>query len=157
MTHQRILKKHRIFIKNILIIETFAQFLQFKQKKQIMKEALLVFTLLLSILSAHAQVDSLNTYQNAQIRPLNDVSEPSLTIYPVPVRDNVINIRSTKEISSIKITNIIGQDIYRANYNNPQIIIKITLDNPARGMYLVAITFSDRTRIVKKIMIEGAI
>lgn len=122
-----------------------------------MKEALLVFTFLLSILSAHAQVDSLNTYQNAQIRPLNDVSEPSLTIYPVPVRDNVINIRSTKEISSIKITNIIGQDIYRANYNNPQIIIKITLDNPARGMYLVAITFSDRTRIVKKIMIEGAI
>jgi len=88
---------------------------------------------------------------------LNDVSEPSLLIYPVPVRDNILNIRSTKEISSIKITNIIGQDIFRANYNNPQLIIKLILDNPSRGMYLVAITFSDRTRIVKKIMIEVAI
>jgi hypothetical protein len=122
-----------------------------------MKRTLLIFTLLLLFLGAHSQVDSLNTYQNAQQRSLNDVSEPSLLIYPVPVRDNILNIRSTKEISSIKITNIIGQDIFRANYNNPQLIIKLILDNPSRGMYLVAITFSDRTRIVKKIMIEVAI
>jgi len=122
-----------------------------------MKRTLLIFTLLLLFLGAHSQVDSLNTYQNVQQRSLNDVSEPSLLIYPVPVRDNILNIRSTKEISSIKITNIIGQDIFRANYNNPQLIIKLILDNPSRGMYLVAITFSDRTRIVKKIMIEVAI
>jgi hypothetical protein len=122
-----------------------------------MKRTLLIFTLLLLFLSAHSQVDSINTYQNAHLRSLNDVSEPSLLIYPVPVRDNVLNIRSTKEISSIKITNIIGQDIFRANYNNPQLIIKLILDNPSRGMYLVAITFSDRTRVVKKIMIEVAI
>jgi hypothetical protein len=122
-----------------------------------MKRTLLIFTLLLLFLGAHSQVDSLNIYQNAQQRSLNDVSEPSLLIYPVPVRDNILNIRSTKEISSIKITNIIGQDIFRANYNNPQLIIKLILDNPSRGMYLVAITFSDRTRIVKKIMIEVAI
>jgi len=122
-----------------------------------MKRTLLIFTLLLLFLSAHSQVDSLNVYQNGHLRTLNDVSESSLLIYPVPVRDNILNIRSTKEISSIKITNIIGQDIFRANYNNPQLIIKLILDNPSRGMYLVAITFSDRTRIVKKIMIEAAI
>ena len=122
-----------------------------------MKKVVLIFTFLLLVVGAYSQADSLRNYENAQIRPLNDISESSLIIYPVPVRENVINIKSSKEITSIKITNIIGQDIFRANYNNPQLIIKITLDNPVRGMYLVAITFSDRTRNVKKIMIEGTI
>jgi hypothetical protein len=122
-----------------------------------MKQVILSFAFLLCLLNAHSQTDTISAWQNGQIRPLNDIKEASVTIYPVPVRDNILNIRSSKEITSIKITNIIGQDIYRANYNNAQSILKITLDNPVRGMYLVAITFSDRTRLVRKIMIEGAI
>ena len=51
-------------------------------------------------------------------------------------------------------TNIIGQDIFRIKYNNPQQQIRIMLDNPKRGMYLVTINFGDGTRVVKKIMIE---
>jgi hypothetical protein len=57
-------------------------------------------------------------------------------------------------MSFVKITNIIGQDIFRAQYNNPLALIKIVLDNPQRGMYLVTIIFDDNTRAVKKIMIE---
>jgi hypothetical protein len=121
-----------------------------------MKKVLLIFTFLLSFLSAHAQADSVPVFQQGHLKSLNDASEAVINIYPVPVRENVFNIRSNKEIISIKITNIIGQDIFRANYNNPQLLIKISLDNPIRGMYLVAITFSDKTRVVKKIMIEGA-
>jgi hypothetical protein len=78
----------------------------------------------------------------------------NIRIYPVPVREDYFTIRSEKEISFIKVTNIIGQDIYKAQYNNPLTITKIYLDNPKRGMYLVTVIFSDGVRVVKKILIE---
>jgi len=70
------------------------------------------------------------------------------------VRDNSFTIKSDKDISFVKITNIIGQDISRVQYNDPQQLIKIVLENPKRGMYLVTIIFSDGIRVVKKIMVE---
>lgn len=78
----------------------------------------------------------------------------NVTIYPVPVKENNFTIKSDKDISYIKITNIIGQDILRVKYNNPQQQIRVFLDNQKRGMYLVTILFSDGSRIVKKIMVE---
>jgi hypothetical protein len=77
-----------------------------------------------------------------------------ISIYPVPVRNNTFTIKSDKDISLIKVTNIIGQDILKTKYNNPQQQIRIDLDSPQRGMYLVTIIFSDGLRVVKKIMIE---
>jgi hypothetical protein len=89
----------------------------------------------------------------------NELTENSfidfVTIYPVPVTDNSFTIKSNKEISMLKITNIIGQDIYRIKYASPQNFAKIILNNPRRGMYLVVILFSDNTRIVKKVMVES--
>jgi hypothetical protein len=79
----------------------------------------------------------------------------NVSIYPVPVRENNFTIKSDKEISSIKISNIIGQDIFMVKYNTPQLLSKIVLDNPRRGMYLVVILFSDDTRVVKKVLVEG--
>ncbi len=78
----------------------------------------------------------------------------TVNIYPVPVRESYFNIKTDQDISSIRITNIIGQVIYKVQYNSPQMLSTIYLDNPRRGMYLVAIVFSDGSRIVKKIMIE---
>ena len=78
----------------------------------------------------------------------------NVSIYPVPVRDNSFTIKTDKDISFVKITNIIGQDIFRFQYNDPQQLIKISLENPKRGMYLVTIIFSDGIRVVKKIMVE---
>jgi hypothetical protein len=86
--------------------------------------------------------------------PVKEAVNVNITIFPVPVTDNNFTIKSDKEISLIRVTNIIGQDIYRVQYNSPQLISKILLDSPRRGMYLVVIIFSDNTRIVKKIMIE---
>ena len=90
--------------------------------------------------------------------PQQDINRPSaavnVTIYPVPVRENNFTIKTDKDISFVRITNIIGQDIFRVKYNNPEQQIRIMLDNPKRGMYLVTVNFSDGTRVVKKIMIE---
>jgi hypothetical protein len=121
-----------------------------------MKQYLLLIFLLLPLLSTKAQVDTVNyaigsTQKGFQINP----AETNINIYPVPVRDNSFTIKSDREISAIKITNIIGQDIFRVKYSSPQFISKIVLENPRRGMYLVAIVFSDDTRVVKKIMVEG--
>jgi len=119
-----------------------------------MKKSLLLILLIIFTLTLQAQKD---TTAIGTI-PQNDISRYSsnvnVTIYPVPVRENRFTIKTDRDVSFIKITNIIGQDIFRNKYNTPQQLNKISLDNPKRGMYLVTIIFSDGTRVVKKIMVE---
>ena len=119
-----------------------------------MKQFLLILIISIFPVTLFSQRDSVNIASVTK-ENFKDVSGINLSIYPVPVRENTFSIRSDKEISSIKITNIIGQDIFRIKYNTPQLVSKIILDNPRRGMYMVVILFSDNTRIVRKIMIEG--
>jgi len=120
-----------------------------------MKRILLLSLFSIFIITLHAQKDSLtiNSFQR-QKNATVDAASINLSIYPVPVRNNLLNIKCDLPISFVKITNIIGQDILRTQYNNPQTIIRIPLDNPQRGMYLVTLIFSDGGKIVKKIMIE---
>jgi hypothetical protein len=120
-----------------------------------MKKSLLFILFIILTLSLHAQKDTVNISSGqTQKSALADAASSSITIYPVPIRENYFTIRSEKEIASVKVTNIIGQDIFKVKYNNPEILTKIILDNPKRGMYLVTIILSDGTRVVKKIMIE---
>jgi hypothetical protein len=120
-----------------------------------MKKILHLLLLLMFTVILQAQRDTVN-YIGAL--PQQDITRPAtavnVTIYPVPVRENNFTIKTDKEISLVRITNIIGQDIFRVKYNNPEQQIRILLDNPKRGMYLVTINFNDGTRVVKKIMIE---
>jgi hypothetical protein len=120
-----------------------------------MKKSLLFILLLFFSITIQAQKDTVKVVASL---PQNDYSRNTaninVTIYPVPVRDNSFTIKTDRDVSSVKITNIIGQDIFRVQYNNPQQLNKIFLDNPKRGMYLVTILFSDGTRVVKKIMVE---
>ena len=120
-----------------------------------MKKSLLFIFLIIFYLSLHAQKDTIRvagTFPQKEIS--SDFSAINVSIYPVPVRDNSFTIKTDRDVSFIKITNIIGQDIFRAKYNNPQQLTKILLENPKRGMYLVTILFSDGKRVVKKIMVE---
>jgi Secretion system C-terminal sorting domain len=121
-----------------------------------MKHILLIFFVLSLSLNLFSQRDSANyTILSSRKELIKDELNVNVSIYPVPVRENNFTIKSDKEISSIKITNIIGQDIFSVKYNTPLLISKIVLDNPRRGMYLVVILFSDDTRVVKKVMVEG--
>ncbi len=120
-----------------------------------MQKILLYLLLTIITLRLEAQKDTVN-YIGAL--PQQDFNRPAaavnITIYPVPVRENNFTIKTDKDISLVRITNIIGQDIFRVKYNNPEQQINIMLDNPKRGMYLVTVNFSDGTRVVKKILIE---
>lgn len=117
-----------------------------------MKKFILFLLLLILALNLQGQKDTLR-YAASQ-GYLRESTETRVNIYPVPVVNNNFTIKTDKDISSVRVTNIIGQDIYRIRFNNPQQIIKVTLDTPQRGMYLVTIIFTDGLRIVKKILIE---
>jgi hypothetical protein len=120
-----------------------------------MKKSLPLIFLLIFNLNLHGQKDSINIAGALAQKELSrEVANINVSIYPVPVRDNSFTIRTDKDISFVKITNIIGQDVFRFQYNDPQQLIKIILENPKRGMYLVTIIFSDGIRVVKKIMVE---
>lgn len=120
-----------------------------------MKQLLLIFMLVLLSLVTYGQRDSLSLSRQYSKGYAYNEQDVNLSIYPVPVRDNSFTIKSDKEIYSIKITNIIGQEIFMANYPNPVLTTKIVLENPKRGMYLVVITFSNNNRLVRRILIEG--
>ena len=120
-----------------------------------MKKSLLLIFLLIFTLTLHGQKDTINVIGSLVQKTFSrEANNASISIYPIPVRDNSFTIKSDRDISFIKITNIIGQDVFRLRYNDPQQLIKITLENPKRGMYLVTIIFSDGIRVVKKIMVE---
>jgi len=122
-----------------------------------MKKSLLFIMFIILTFSLQAQKDTVNVspYQ-VQKNAMADATTTNITIYPVPIRDNFFSIRCEKEITGVKVTNIIGQDIYKMKYNNPETITKIILDNPKRGMYLVTVILEDGARVVKKVMIEQA-
>lgn len=120
-----------------------------------MKKGLLFIFLLILTLTVQAQKDTTNVTGTL---PKRDISRESaninISIFPIPVRDNSFTIKTDRDISVVRVTNIIGQDIFRIQYNSSQQLVRIPLDNPKRGMYLVTIIFSDGIRVVKKIMIE---
>lgn len=122
-----------------------------------MKKSLLFVLFIIFTLSLQAQKDTVNiSASRIQKNASAESVSVNVSIYPVPVRENYFTIKSDLEITNVKVTNIIGQDILKLKYNNPETLTKIILDNPKRGMYLVTIILGDGTRVVKKIMIEQA-
>jgi hypothetical protein len=120
-----------------------------------MKKSLLLIFFLITTITLQAQKDTANVIGGvAQKNFSSETANINISIYPVPVRGNSFTVKSDKDISFLRVTNIIGQDIFRIKYNSPEQLIKVPLENPKRGMYLVTIIFSDGIRIVKKIMIE---
>jgi hypothetical protein len=120
-----------------------------------MKRTLLLFFFMVFTIILHGQKDTTSIAGNYPQRNISsETVKINLNIYPVPVRDNSFTIKSDRDISSVKVTNIIGQDIYRIQFNSPQQIIKVSLENTKRGMYIVTVIFSDGIRVVKKIMVE---
>lgn len=120
-----------------------------------MKKSLFFFSLLILALSLQAQKDTINLFNRSFQRVFTrETTISNINIYPVPVTDNSFSIKTDRDMSLVKVTNMIGQDIFRAQYKNPLSYTRINLENPKRGIYLVTIGFADGTRVVKKIMVE---
>lgn len=121
-----------------------------------MKQGLLLLTFIIYCTTLHSQSDTVSIVKNYTPNAFaKETSGSNITIYPVPVRENSFSIKTDKDIISLKVTNMIGQDIYKTQYTSPVSHTKVLLKQTTRGIYLVTITFVDGTRIVKKIMIEN--
>ena len=121
-----------------------------------MRQILLFIFISFTTLTLQAQKDSTDVVRNFPQKAFTrEAPVTNITIYPVPVRDNSFSIKADREMTAVKVTNMIGQDIFRARYTNPVSATRVLLKNPARGMYLVTIGFADGTRIVRKVMIEN--
>ena len=119
-----------------------------------MNKSLLFIFLIIITLCLYSQKDTANISRNQAYSSYNRENlNVNVTIYPVPVKENNFTLKTDKDIAFVKITNIIGQDIFKNRYSNQQ-SVRILLDNPKRGMYIVTILFADGTRVVKKIMVE---
>ena len=122
----------------------------------LMKHILLVISFLIFSVSLYSQRDTTSVVRNyPQKTFIHETVSSNITIYPIPVRENSFTIKTDREMTMVKVTNMIGQDIFRAQYNDPVSITKVLLKKPTRGMYLVTISFIDGTRVVKKVMIEN--
>jgi len=134
-----------------------AQFLIEIKKQDFMKRNLLLILFTTTTLLIQAQKDSVTVASGSSVKSIRaEAAAPDISIYPVPIRENFFTIKCDKPVASVRITNIIGQDILKLKNNNPETIMKIVLDNPKRGMYLVTVILDDGSRVVKKIMIEQA-
>lgn len=76
-------------------------------------------------------------------------------IFPVPVVDNRFTITSDKEFTFVRLTNIIGQETKREKFRYPRKRAEISFPEVQKGIYLVTIQYEDRTRTVKKILIDS--
>jgi hypothetical protein len=122
-----------------------------------MKHILLLIHFFLITLFVHSQNDTTAiARRDSHNSFLRETAAVNISIYPVPVRNNSFTIKTDRNMSAVKVTNMIGQDIFRAQYKDPLPLTKISLKQPTRGMYLVTIRFVDGTRIVKKIMVENS-
>lgn len=121
-----------------------------------MKKTLLLFYILTFTLFLQAQKDTTGAYYTTLKKAyIREIANPNINIFPVPVRENNFSIKTDREMLTVKVTNMIGQDIFKAQYKNPLLFSKVVLQSPIRGIYLVTISFVDGTRVVKKIMIEN--
>jgi len=126
------------------------------KKRVLMKHILLLISLLLITLSLHSQKDTVSVVRIfPQKTFVRETPVSNITIYPVPVRQNSFTIKADRNMVSVKVTNMIGQDIFRTQYSDPVSMTKVVLTKPARGMYLVTLAFADGSRIVRKVMIES--
>ena len=77
---------------------------------------------------------------------INTVFASTLYVYPNPA-NSMLNITGSN-ITSVAITNLIGQVLYSQQYNSPQ--VQVDVSTLPTGMYLIRINGSDVRKFVKE-------
>ena len=112
-----------------------------------------------------AQYDTLpnNTWTNLgthdcvcnTINTINEAKTSSVRIFPNPVLNNELNISSSKTITGIQITNMIGQVVFSSkNQVASSTSMKVLVNELPRGVYYLQIQHVDRNTAVEKIVIR---
>lgn len=108
-----------------------------------------------SILASGQTVDKNAAGENKSLIENSYNENTNTKIFPVPVTNNRFTITSDKAFTFVRLTNIIGQETTREKYNSPRNRAEISFSDVQKGIYLVTIEFEDKTRTVKKILIDS--
>jgi hypothetical protein len=80
----------------------------------------------------------------------------NIKIFPVPVFEGRFTITSDRAFISVRMTNIIGQEIIRERFYDPRTRTEVIFQGAEKGIYLVTLEFEDKTKIVKKILVDSS-
>jgi hypothetical protein len=96
--------------------------------------------------------DSIYYYFHTENAGINDAlaSEPTITVYPVPVNDK-LTVKSTNEINSIAIYNLMGEQVYSRLFNESR-ECSIDLSGLAKGTYMLRADNRIKTKNLKIIV-----
>ena len=75
-----------------------------------------------------------------------DFDNSNFTAYPNPVKD-VLNVSYTSEISSIRVINMIGQEVISKNINATS--TQVDMSELSAGTYIVNVTVGDSVKTLK--------
>lgn len=77
----------------------------------------------------------------------------NLKIFPNPVVDGTLNINSDIQIEKIEILSIVGQVVYTQELV-PSNSARLYLDQVQSGIYLIKVSFIDKTNDTKRIWVR---
>lgn len=89
------------------------------------------------------------------INSIKEANTTSVRIFPNPVINNELNISSSKAISGIQISNMIGQVVFTSkNQVASTSVMKVMVNELPHGVYYLQIQHIDRSAMVEKIVIR---
>jgi hypothetical protein len=83
-----------------------------------------------------------------------DQPEKDIEIFPNPVTENRLTIKSAESFRSVQIMNITGEIVFAQEYPSGSTSEVIELDKLQKGIYLVRIGFSAKVTHTEKIMLK---
>ena len=100
-------------------------------------------------LGSHGCVADPNYLGVSQIPALGN-----LKIYPNPIVSDYFTFKSNAPVKSIRIFDILGNEVISEIYNSPVKETKVMIGSRSEGVYLVKAIFSDNSTRTQKIMIK---
>ena len=80
----------------------------------------------------------------------------NVQIFPNPVSDNTLYIKSPIEIRSVEVFNLLGKSVIRMEgFTSAKNNIEVDLDGFTKGVYLVHVIVENGQRFTEKIMVEN--
>lgn len=83
-----------------------------------------------------------------------DQPEKDIEIFPNPVTEGRLTIKSSESFRSVQIMNITGEIVFSQDYPSGSTSEVIELDKLQKGIYLVRIGFSAKVTHTEKIMLK---
>jgi hypothetical protein len=98
--------------------------------------------------------ESYKSYPFFAIIERYDQPEREIEVFPNPVTDSRLTIKSTESFRSIQIMNITGEIVFSQEYPSGSTSEVIELNKLEKGIYLVRIGFSGKVNHTEKVMIK---